>query len=60
MRSGSSFSERAMLGSAVLRMVPSSACMKKAMATIQGSRRATRGVRTKGSDMMPPGENPIA
>ena len=32
-----------MAGNAVLRMVPSSVCMKKAMATIQGSRRAVRG-----------------
>ena len=32
-----------MAGNAVLRMVPSSVCMKKAMATIQGSRRAVLG-----------------
>src|SRR5471032_235453 len=37
MRNGSSDSERAMEGRAVLRIVPSRLCMKKAMATTQGS-----------------------
>ncbi|MND83945.1 hypothetical protein D3C80_758210 [compost metagenome] len=40
-----------MAGSAVLRMVPSSACMKKATATSQGSRRAVRASRRAGSAM---------
>ncbi|MCY1185424.1 hypothetical protein D9M73_262010 [compost metagenome] len=43
MRKGSSANERAMAGSAVLRMVPSRDCMKKAMATTQGIQRAVTG-----------------
>src|SRR5450830_1494445 len=48
MRSGFSARSRAMAGSAVLRIVPSSDCMKKAIATTQGSQRAvlaSRGAR---------------
>ncbi|MNJ82236.1 hypothetical protein D3C77_814900 [compost metagenome] len=47
MRSGSSARSRAIAGSAVLRMVPSSVCMKKAMATSQGKTRAVRASRTE-------------
>src|SRR5262245_14226439 len=43
MRSGLSPSVDAMLGSAVLRMVPSSVCMKNAIATSQGSSRRVDG-----------------
>ncbi|MOA55858.1 hypothetical protein D3C78_1797320 [compost metagenome] len=41
-----------MAGSAVLRMVASSACMKNATATSQGSRRAVRVSRETGSTMV--------
>ena len=38
MRNGLSFSECAMAGSAVLRMLPSKVCMNSAVATIHGTR----------------------
>src|SRR5471032_2479223 len=45
MRSGFSARSRAMAGRAVLRMVPSRDCMKKAMATTHGNQRAVMASR---------------
>ncbi|MCY1177209.1 hypothetical protein D9M73_175080 [compost metagenome] len=51
MRSGSSARSLAMAGKAVLRMVPSSDCMKKAIATTQGIQRAVVASRGRRSGM---------
>src|SRR5450631_4937303 len=62
MLSGTTPSASAIVGTAVLRIVVSSASIRKATATIQGSRRLTEGSSTSGLALPPPDslDRPVA